>query len=69
MTYCIYFSFLSLVVTNFRISFDYVVYMTSIFTCTVNKDIKYSRNSEILHEVVRDTTRTSEKHELILVVS
>ena len=31
--------------------------------------MKYSGDSEILHEIVRDTTRKSEKHELIRVVS
>ena len=36
---------------------------------TVKKEMKWSRNSEILHEIVRDTSRKSEKHELILEVS
>ena len=33
------------------------------------KKMKCSGNSEILHEIVHDTTRKSEKHELICVVS
>ena len=32
------------------------------------KEIKCTRDSEILHEIVRDTTRKSEKHELISVI-
>ena len=35
----------------------------------VRKEIKFSWDSEILYDIVRDTTRTSEKHELIRVVS
>ena len=36
---------------------------------TVRKEMKCSGNIGILHELVRDTTRKSEKHELIRVVS
>ena len=37
--------------------------------CTVRQEMKCSRDSEILQEIVCDTTRKSEKHELIRVVS
>ena len=37
--------------------------------CTVRKEIKCCRDSEILHGLVHDTTRKSEKHNLIRVVS
>ena len=36
---------------------------------TVKKEMNYSKESEILHEIVRNTTRKSEQHELIRVVS
>ena len=36
---------------------------------TVRMEIKRSGDSEILHEIVRDTERKSEKHEIIRVVS
>ena len=36
---------------------------------TVKKEIKCSGDSEILHELVHDATRKSEKNELIRVVS
>ena len=36
---------------------------------TVRKEMKCRGDSEILHEIVRDTSRKSEKHELILEVS
>ena len=39
------------------------------FRHIVRKKIKCSGDSEILHELVRDTTRKSEKHKLIRVVS
>ena len=37
--------------------------------CTFKKKMKCGRNSDILHEIVRDTTRKSEKPKLIHVVS
>ena len=37
--------------------------------CTVKKDIKCSGNSEILQDILRDTTQKSKKNELIRVVS
>ena len=44
--------------------------VSELHTHTVKKKLKCSGDSEILHElVVRDTTRKSEKHELIRVVS
>ena len=36
--------------------------------CTVKKELKCIGDSEIVHEIVRDTTRKSEEHELICVV-
>ena len=36
---------------------------------TLKKELKCSRDSEILHEIVRDTTRKSEKYELVRIVS
>ena len=36
--------------------------------CTVRQEMKCSGDSEILQEIVCDTTRKSEKHELIRVV-
>ena len=36
---------------------------------TARKAIKCSDETEILHELVHDTTRESESHELICVVS
>ena len=36
---------------------------------TVKKEMKCSRDSEIIHEIVRDTTRKSEMHEVIHAVS
>ena len=36
---------------------------------TVRMEIKSRGDSEILHEIVRDTERKSEKHEIIRVVS
>ena len=44
--------------------------VSELHTHTVKKKLKCSGDSEILHEfVVSDTTRKSEKHELIRVVS
>ena len=42
-------------------------HLTSLYT--VNKEIKCSGDSEILHEIVRDITRKSEKHEPNRVIS
>ena len=36
---------------------------------SVRKEMKCSGETEILHELVHDTTRKSESHELIRVVS
>ena len=38
-------------------------------TILLKKEMKCSGDSEILHEIVRDNTRKSEKHELIREVS
>ena len=35
----------------------------------VRKEMKSSGDSEILHELVRDTARKLDKHELFLIVS
>ena len=47
----------------------YLFWSLYLFTYTVRKKIKCCWNSEIIHKLVRDTSRKSEKHELIRALS
>ena len=47
-------------------SLYFMIYL-GIWDCTVKNEMKCSGDYEILHKIIRDTTRKSEKHELICV--
>ena len=50
-------------------SFLFLLSPLGILGYTVKKEMTSTKESEILHEIVRNTTRKSEQHELIRVVS
>ena len=53
---------------HYRLKTFYVIYPPPPFPLTVRKEIKCSRETQVLHELVQDATRKSESHELFRVV-